>query len=151
MKKLLLNGCLSSILIIIWLSQAVTSWLVYTHYLDSVNEWLSCIRFDFARRTAVGEAWDELVSVNSDGELCSAYPTGTGLFKSQVLKVVFEGLLPCVVAMSFSRATFRSVRWGACLPKKYQTTVIPDNVALPHHGPSSSKYPAKEGRDRGLV
>ena len=32
------------------------------------------------------------------------------------------------------------VSWPAlkmCLPKRHQTTVAPDNVALPHHGPSS--------------
>jgi hypothetical protein len=138
MKKLLVNGCLSSILIILWLSQAVASWLVSENYSESVKAWLDCIRFDFARNAAVGEEWNELLSANGNGELCPAYPTGASLFESQLLEVMFEALLPCVVALSFSRATFRGLHWRMCLPKRHQTTVAPDNVALPHHGPSSS-------------
>jgi hypothetical protein len=139
MKKLLVNGCLSIVLIILWLSQAVTSWLVFENYLESVSSWLVCIRFDFARRMAVGDGWDELVSANSDGKLCSAYPTGTGLFESQIFKILFEALLPCVVALSFSRNLLRGMRWRMLLPKRYHTTITPDNVAIPHHGPSSSE------------
>jgi hypothetical protein len=139
MRKLLVNGCLSIVLMILWLSQAVTSWLVFENYLESVNAWLVCIRFDFARRMIVGDEWDELASADSDGELCSTYPMGTGLFESQVLKILFEALLPCVVAMSFSRKLLRGIYWRMLLPKRYQTTVVPNNAALPYHGPSSSE------------
>jgi hypothetical protein len=139
MRKLLVNGCISIVLMVLWLSQAVTSWLVFENYLESVNAWLVCIRFDFARRMIVGDEWDELVSADSDGELCSAYPTGTGLFESQVFKILFEALLPCVVAMSFSRKLLRGTRWRMLLPKRYRKTVAPDNAALPYHGPSSSE------------
>ena len=103
------NGCLSSILVILWLSQAVTSWLVSENYSESVKAWLDCIGFDFARNAAVGEDWNELVSANGDGELCPACPTGASLFESPLLEVMFEALLPCVVTLSFSRATFRGL------------------------------------------
>jgi hypothetical protein len=63
--------------------------------------WLKCIRFDFAREIVVGDAWADTVK-RYDGTECSAGPTGAGLFEAQICRAVFEGFMPCLVAMAYS-------------------------------------------------
>ncbi len=70
--------------------------------MDAVDNWLACIRFDFARRNAAGEQWEEFLVANSEGRLCPASPHGTILFESQVLRSLFEVLMPGMVAITFS-------------------------------------------------
>jgi hypothetical protein len=62
MIKMLLISCLSVVLMLVWLSQAVVSWSVFHNYLRSIEEWTSCIRYDFARYTAYGNAWTDIIS-----------------------------------------------------------------------------------------
>ena len=100
--KMLFISCLSVVLMIVWLSQAVVSWSVFQNYMGSIEEWMKCIRYDFARHTAYGVAWTETVSTYESGESCPDFPQGLGLLELQVLKGFFEALLPGMVAATFS-------------------------------------------------
>jgi hypothetical protein len=95
-------GILSFTLMLVWVVQTVLAGLLSHIYIDAVDDWLACIRFDFARRNAAGEQWEELLVANSEGRLCPAAPQGTTLFESQVLRSLFEVLMPGMVAITFS-------------------------------------------------
>ena len=153
LKKMLVITSLSVCLLILWLSQAVASRHVFQNYFGSMDAWLRCIRFDFARHAALGEAWKEEILVDIDGGLCPASPTGTGLFTSNLLKSMFETLLPLMVAITFSwrlvgdarRKLQTPKRLQACLPTKWlaaKNQVVPMNLILPHHGANSGAFSA---------
>jgi hypothetical protein len=101
LKRMAIVGSLSVLLMSVWVGQAVSSRVVFAEFFESMDVWLKCVRFDFARRATVGQAWDGVVR-EFDGTECPSEPSPTGLFTSQVLKAIFEGLLPCMVAMTFS-------------------------------------------------
>jgi hypothetical protein len=102
MNRMFLIGILSFMLMLVWVVQTVLAGVLSRVYIDAVDDWLACIRFDFARRNAAGEQWEELLVANSDGRLCPASPQGTTLFESQVLRSLFEVLVPGMVAITFS-------------------------------------------------
>ena len=102
MCRLFLIGILSFTLMLVWVVQTVLAGVLSRGYIDAVDGWLACIRFDFARRHAAEEQWEELLVANSEGGLCPASPQGTTLFESQVLRSLFEVLMPGMVAITFS-------------------------------------------------
>jgi hypothetical protein len=103
MYRLFFIGILSFTLMLVWVVQTVLAGVLSRVYIDAVDGWLACIRFDFARRNAAGEQqWEELLVANSEGKLCPASPQGTTLFESQVLRSMFEVLMPGMVAITFS-------------------------------------------------
>jgi hypothetical protein len=102
MNRMFFVCILSFALMLVWVVQTVLAGVLSHVYIDAVDNWLACIRFDFARRNAAGEQLDELVVANSDGRLCPASPQGTTLFESQVLRSLFEVLMPGMVAITFS-------------------------------------------------
>jgi hypothetical protein len=87
---------------LVWVVQTVLAGVFSRDFVDAVDIWLACIRFDFARRNAAGEQCEELLVANSEGRLCPASPQGTNLFESQVLRSLFEVLIPGMVAFTFS-------------------------------------------------
>jgi hypothetical protein len=103
MKRLIAVTSFSTFLMVIWLFQAVASRVTFENYFESMDEWMRCIRFDFARHAAVGVEWIDVVREYNDGTQCPASPVGAGLFDSQVLKALFESLTPFMVAATFSR------------------------------------------------
>jgi hypothetical protein len=120
MNRLFFIGILSFTLMLVWVVQTVLAGFLSRVYIDAVDGWLSCIRFDFARRNAAGEQWEELLVANSEGRLCPASPQGTNLFESQLLRSLFEVLLPVMVALTFS---FRVMEgWVASCWKMSRTT-----------------------------
>jgi hypothetical protein len=102
LRKMMSISCGTSALIVVWLSQAIANWWVSENYLQAMEEWLQCIRFDFARHTAYGVVWTETVDSFKDGELCPAFPEGLALYELQLLKGIFEVLLPGMVSATFS-------------------------------------------------
>ncbi len=146
MYRLFFIGVLSFTLMLVWVVQTVLAGVLSRVYIDAVDGWLACIRFDFARRNAAGgEHWEELLVANSEGGLCPASPQGTTLFESQVLRSLFEVLLPGMVAFTFSCRVVKG--WVAHCWKISQTTsmtkvVIEKPAALAHHGPNSGRLKA---------
>jgi len=134
MVKMVVISILSFVLLFLWLCQAVTAEFIFRNYFEAIDEWLACIRFDFARHAAIGEAWNELASSNSDGSKCPASPEGTALFTSQILKSIFESFQPGMVAVTFSwriititvekwqkqRRTTQGKNIGAVAPMQFQ-------------------------------
>ena len=102
MNRMFFVGILSFTLMLVWVVQTVLAGVFSHVYIDAVVGWLACIRFDFARRNAAGEQWEELLVANSEGRLCPASPQGTTLFESQVLRSLFEAFMPSMVAITFS-------------------------------------------------
>jgi hypothetical protein len=102
-KRLIAVSSFSTFLMTVWLIQAVASRVTFENFFESMDEWLRCIRFDFARHAAVGSEWIDVVREYNDGTQCPASPEGAGLFESQVLKALFESLTPFIVAATFSR------------------------------------------------
>jgi len=103
MAKMLFNSVVSALLLIFWLSQAEASRSVFQNYFELQDAWLACIRFDFARHTAIGVAWKNEVSVSgADGNLCPPSPDGSGLFESHLYRSLFETIMAAMVAISFS-------------------------------------------------
>jgi hypothetical protein len=102
LQKMMFISCISAIVIVVWLSQAMASWWISENYLQAMDEWLQCIRFDFARHTAYGITWTDTIGSYKDGKSCPAFPEGVKLFELQLLKGIFEALLPGMVAMTFS-------------------------------------------------
>ena len=98
MNRMFFIGILSFTLMLVWVVQTVLAGVLSHVYIDAVDGWLACIRFDFARRNTAGEQWEELLVANSEGRLCPASPQGTTLFESQVLRSLFEVLMPGMVA-----------------------------------------------------
>ncbi len=128
LNRLFFIGILSFTLMLVWVVQTVLAGVLSRVYIDAVDVWLACIRFDFARRNAAGERWDELLVANSDGRLCPASPQGTTLFESQVLRSLFEVLLPVMVAFTFS---FRVVKgWVARCWNMSRTTSMLTKVVV---------------------
>jgi hypothetical protein len=101
MNRIFFIGILSFTLMLVWVVQTVLAGVLSHVYIEALSHWLACIRFDFARRNAAGEQWEELLVANSDGRLCPASPQGTTLFESQVLRSLFEVLIPGMVAITF--------------------------------------------------
>ena len=122
---------------LVWLSQAVVSWSVFQNYVNSIEEWTSCIRYDFVRYTAYGNAWTDIISTYKNGESCPAFPQGLVLFELQLLKGVFEALLPGTVAVAISWRSWHTALSSCWQSRRKTTSVMPQNAALPHHGPSS--------------
>jgi hypothetical protein len=137
LKNMLLISLLLGISMFVWLSQAVVSWWVFENYLEAMEEWMQCIRFDFARYTAYGVAWTETIDSYKDGKACTLFPDGVTLFQLQLLKGIFETLLPGTVAVTIGWRIWREVLLGWWQSKRKSTSVMPQNVALPHHGPSA--------------
>jgi hypothetical protein len=142
MYRLLFIGILSFTLMLVWVVQTVLAGVLSRGYIDAVDDWLACIRFDFARRNAAGEQWEELLVANSDGRLCPASPQGTNLFESQVLRSLFEVLLPVIVALAFS---FQVVKgwvarcWAMSRTTSMTKVVVEKRAVLAHHGPNSGR------------
>jgi hypothetical protein len=113
MQKMVSVSCFSTLLMVIWMLQTVTSHATFGNYFESMDAWLRCIRFDFARHAAVGCEWVDVVREYSDGTECPASPAGAGLFLSQVLKATFEALMPFMVASTFSWKIIREARAGS--------------------------------------
>jgi hypothetical protein len=103
MKKMLCISFIAVLLLVLWTIQTITSRWAFQHFFDSMDEWLQCVRFDFARRLSVGDdsVWDEAI-LTFDGTQCPPAPEGGSLFLTQVARAMFEGLMPCVVAIGFS-------------------------------------------------
>ena len=137
LKNMLTINLLSGICTLVWLSQAVVSWWVFENYVNSMDEWMQCIRYDYARSTALGAVWAETVSTYKDGESCPLFPDGVRLFELQLLKGIFETLLPGTVAVAIGWPIWRKTLPSFWQSKRKSTSVLPQNVALPHHGPSS--------------
>jgi len=103
MRKMLVISCAAHVLILIWGSQVIASRLVFQNFFESMDAWLKCIRFDFARQAALGEKWSDVVGkMGGDGILCPASPEGDSLFELQLFRAIFEVGLPLIVAFSFS-------------------------------------------------
>ena len=136
MKSMLLISLLLGISMLVWLSQSVVSWWVFENYLEAMEEWMQCIRFDFARHTAYGIVWTETVESFKDGEACPVFPEGLALYELQQLKAIFETLLPGTVAVTIGWRIWREVLLGWWQSKRKSTSVMPQSVALPYHGPS---------------
>ncbi len=104
MNRMFFVGILSFTLMLVWVVQTVLAGVLSHVYIDAVDRWLACIRFDFARHNAAGgEQWEEaLLVANNEGRLCPGSPQGTTLFESQVLRSLFEVLMPGIVAITFS-------------------------------------------------
>jgi hypothetical protein len=102
LQKMMFISCTSAIIIVVWLSHAMASWWISENYLQAMDKWLQCIRFDFARHTAYGITWTDTIGSYKDGKSCPAFPEGVELFELQLLKGIFEALLPGMVAMTFS-------------------------------------------------
>jgi hypothetical protein len=145
MYRLFLIGILSLTLMLVWVVQTVLAGVLSRVYMDAVDNWLACIRFDFARRNAAGEQWEELLVANSEGRLCPASPQGTTLFESQVLRSLFEVLVPAMVAVTFSCRVVKGwvVRCRNTSRTTSMTKVAVETkkpAALAHHGPNSGHY-----------
>ncbi len=147
MYRLFLIGILSFTLMLVWVVQTILAGILSRVYMDAVDDWLACIRFDFARRNAAGEQWEELLVANSEGRLCPASPQGTTLFESQVLRSLFEVLVPVMVAFTFSCRVVKG--WVAPCWNMRRTTSMTQVVvgtkkqgALAHHGPNSGRLKA---------
>ncbi len=145
MNRMFLIGILSFTLMLVWVVQTVLAGVLSHVYIDAVDGWLACIRFDFARRNAAGELWEELLVANSEGKLCPASPQGTTLFESQVLRSLFEVLVPFMVAFTCSCRVAEG--WVARCWKMSRTTsmtkvVVEKPAALAHHGPNSGRFKA---------
>jgi hypothetical protein len=110
LRRLVAVSTFSTFLMAIWLFQAVASRDTFTNFFESMDEWLRCIRFDFARHAAVGAEWNDVVREYSDGTQCPASPEGAGLFESQVLKALFESLTPFMIAATFSWTILREAK-----------------------------------------
>ena len=142
MYRLFFIGILSFTLMLVWVVQTVLAGVLSRGYIDAVDDWLACIRFDFARRNAAGEQWEELLVANSYGRLCPVSPQGTNLFESQVLRSLFEVLLPVMVALAFS---FRVVKgwvarcWAMSRTTSTTKVVVVKPAVLAHHGPNSGR------------
>ncbi len=145
MYRLFCIGILSFTLMLVWVVQTVLAGVLSRDYMDAVDNWLACIRFDFARRHAFGEPWEELLVANKEGRLCPTSPQGTTLFESQVLRSLFEVLLPVMVALTFS---FRVVKgwvvrcWNMSRTTSTTNVVVEKPGALAHHGPNSGRLKA---------
>jgi hypothetical protein len=139
LRKMLVISTVTLALALLWLSQAVASARVFNHYFEAVDEWLRCIRFDFARHAAVGDLWDEVVSTNHDGVLCPAAPTGIGLYESQLSKSIFEALMPLLVAVAFSGKPVSEavVFWVRSAGQRHFPNRFPSTAHRARHGPSS--------------
>jgi hypothetical protein len=154
MYRLFLIGLLSFTLMLVWVVQTVLAGVLSRDFVDAVDAWLACIRFDFARRHAAGgEQWEELLVANSEGRLCPASPQGTTLFESQVLRSLFEVLVPAMVAFTFSCRVVKG--WVAPCWNMRRTTSMTQVVvgtkkpgALAHHGPNSGRLKANRLRLR---
>jgi hypothetical protein len=129
MQRMMIVSFLSCVLIVLWLSQATASWLVFENYFKVVEEWMRCVRYDFARHAAVGAPWNEgvlVLAASGDGRICPAVPAGTALFESNVLKSMFEVLMPILVASTFSWRLLQDViRWRRVGRFKTTAAVIP--------------------------
>ena len=52
MGRMFFVGVLSFTLMLVWVVQTVLAGVLSHVYIDAVDDWLACIRFDFARRNA---------------------------------------------------------------------------------------------------
>ncbi len=132
---------------LVWVVQTVLAGVLSRDYIEALSHWLVCIRFDFARRNAAGEQWEDLLVANNEGRLCPASPQGTTLFESQVLRSLFEVLVPGMVAFTFScRVVKGSVApcWNMRRTTSVTNVVVGTNkpAALAHHGPNSGRLKA---------
>jgi hypothetical protein len=132
----------SIVLMILWLTQAVASGSVFRNYLDSLDAWFRCVRFDFARHTALGAGvWQEVLASSSDGNLCPSSPTGAALFESHLLKGMFESLLPGLVAATFSWKILTTLmaQWQQSHPK-FKLSTARGGAVAPQPEPAMPQF-----------
>jgi hypothetical protein len=155
LQKMLIISVVSVILMLLWLVQAIASGSVFHNYLDSIDEWYKCVRFDFARNAVVPD-WPEVLASNNDGNLCPSSPTGNALFESHLLKSLFEALLPGLIASTFSWRIVHDawVAWGKSRKLRSTGTVVPVQEVLAFDSRAyerSSLVESKEPKTGGVV